>query len=58
MNSRLATVEAAAISTAHAAAGPASPASSRFRIVTDASLVSGEYRKTTAEIVVIALMKK
>ena len=46
------------ISTAQAAAAPASPASSRFRIAIDATLVSGEYRNTTAEIVVIALTKK
>ena len=50
--------ELAAISTAIAAAGPCSPASSRLRIAIDATFVSGEYRNTTADIVVIALMKK
>jgi hypothetical protein len=54
----VATLEAAVISTAQAAAAPISPASSRFRMAIDATLVSGEYRNTTAEMVVIALMKK
>ena len=58
MNSKVTTVEPAVMSTAQAAAGPASPASSRFRIAIAATLVSGDYRNTTAEIVVIALMKK
>ena len=58
MNSSVAMVEATPISTAIAAAAPISPASSRFRMAIDATLVSGEYRNTTAEIVVIALMKK
>ena len=52
------TAEMPAISTAIAAAAPVSPASSRLRMATDASLVSGEYRNTTAEMVVMALMKK
>ena len=37
------------------AAAPISPASSRFKMATDASFVSGEYRNTTAEMVTIAL---
>ena len=35
-----------------AAAGPMSPASSRFTIATEASTVFGEYRNTTADTVV------
>ena len=58
MKPSVATVLAAAIRMAMAAAAPISPASSRFRMAMAATLVSGEYKKTTAEIVVIALMKK
>src|SRR4051812_36839986 len=43
---------------AMAAAGPMSPASSRFTMATDASTVLGEYRKTTADTVVIAFTKR
>ena len=42
MNSKVTTVEAAVMSTAHAAAAPASPASSRLRMAMAATLVSGE----------------
>lgn len=58
MNSNVATVEARAINTAMAAAAPISPASSRFRMAMAATLVSGAYRNTTAEMVVMALTKK
>ena len=58
MKASIARLDAAVISTAQAAAAPISPASSRLRIAIAATLVSGEYRNTTAEIVVIALMKK
>src|SRR5215471_360388 len=51
-------VDAATISVAIAAAAPISPASSRSSMASDASLVSGEYRKTTAEMVVMALTKR
>src|SRR5437660_6478749 len=51
-------VDAATISVAIAAAGPISPASSRLRIASDASWVSGAYRNTTAEMVTIALTKR
>jgi len=43
---------------AMAAAGPMSPASSRFTIATDAGTVLGEYRNTNAETVVIAFTKR
>ena len=46
-------VEVNTIRVAIAAAGPTSPLSSRFNIATEASVVSGEYRNTAAEIVVI-----
>jgi len=46
------------ISIAMAAAGAVSPASSMFSTATEASVVFGERRKTTAETVVMALMKK
>jgi hypothetical protein len=58
MKNRVATVLAKPIRTAMAAAAPISPASSRFRMAIDATLVSGEYRNTTAEMVVMALMKE
>ena len=58
MNTSVAVAETTPINTAIAAAAPISPASSRLRIAIDATLVSGEYRNTTAEIVVMALMKK
>ena len=43
---------------AMAAAGPMSPASSRFTMATDAGTVFGEYRKTSADTVVIAFTKR
>ena len=48
----------AAIITAMAAAAAMSPASSRFKIATAPKRVSGDYKNTTAEIVVIAATKK
>src|ERR1022692_78839 len=51
-------VDAATINVAIAAAGPISPASSRMRIASEASCVSGAYRNTTADMVTIALMKR
>jgi hypothetical protein len=50
--------DVAMISEAMAAAEPIAPASSSCRIEIAASVVFGEYRNTTAEIVVIALTKK
>ena len=41
-----------------AAAGAMSPASSMFKTATEASIVSGEYKKTTADTVVIAFKNK
>src|SRR3569832_497707 len=58
MKSNVAMADAAKSRMAIAAAAPISPASSRFRMAMAATFVSGEYRNTTAEIVVIALMKK
>ena len=52
-NSTHANDEVASTSVAIAAAGPIWPASSRFRIATDAGCVSGEYRNATADTVVI-----
>ena len=54
----VAQAEISAIKTAMAAAAPISPASSKFKIAMAATLFSGEYKNTTAEIVVMALMKK
>ena len=52
------TAEVYTIIKAIAAAGAMSPASSMFNTATDASIVSGEYRKTTAETVVIAFRNR
>ena len=53
----VATVAAPAIITAQAAAAPISPASSKLRMAIEATLVSGEYKNTTAEMVVMAFTK-
>ena len=51
-------IEVSTIRVAIAVAGPILPSASRFRIATEASVVSGEYRNTTVEIVVMALMNR
>ena len=51
------TAEVATISVAIAAAEPMAPISSSRMIEIEASVVFGEYRNTTAEMVVIAFTK-
>ena len=55
---RLTLAVVSTINEAMAAAGPSSPASSKFKIETDAGRVSVEYRNTSADTVVMALINR
>src|SRR5450830_31788 len=55
--SRQTSAEVTTVSDASAAAGPMSPASSRFMMATDDKMVSGEYKNTTHDKVAIDTTK-